>query len=127
MPTGRKYKKLLLLPLSQPVYPVHGGININGTVYAISVPDAMESSAMKYGRLDSPVIVTTPAGTAKVTTDHRDLGNLIGRLCSRFDLVSDQEQREAIKRTIKSEARQWLDEAYNDAGYKDTRGGSVND
>ena len=110
----------------QDVYPVHGGVNINGTVYAISVPDAQRSSAKKYGRLDSPLVVTTPAGTAKVTVDHNDLGNLIGRLCSRFDLVSDPEQREAIKRTIKSEARAWLDEAYNEAGY-DKFGGSTND
>lgn len=102
---------------TQDVYPVHGGVNINGGVFAINIPDAERSSAKLNGRLDGPLTVTTPAGGVKVTVDHNDLGNLIGRLCSRFDLVSDPEQREAIKRTIKSEARGWMDEAYREAGY----------
>jgi len=58
-----------------------------------------------------------PTGFA-VFVAHDDLDSLIGRLMQMCDLIGDQEQRKALKDTIKGISREWLDGIYSDSGYE---------
>ena len=99
---------------------VYGGIVVDGkNFFKISKAGMTRNSAVLHNRLDAPMLVETPAKIMKVAVDHKDLSNLIGELCGAFDLVSDKEQRTAIKRTIKGISRGWLNEIYAEAGYEE--------
>lgn len=52
-----------------------------------------------------------------VPISHRELDILVGRLMQMCDLTGDQEQRKALKDTIKSITRDWLDSEYEMNGY----------
>ena len=108
---------------SRAVKQIMGGVLIEGTESApgmtYEIVHAELSSAAKWNRQDAPVLVRTPGGPIQVSLHHGDLGNLIGRLMQMADLMGDTAQREAVKRTIKRESRDWLDGIYNEAGYKE--------
>lgn len=53
-----------------------------------------------------------------VTISHKELDSLIGNLMHLCDLNSDSVYREALKSEIKMRSRRWLDEEYEDAGYR---------
>ena len=55
--------------------------------------------------------------TIYVTTSHRELDSLIGRLMQMCDLIGDLEQRKALKDTIKQICRDWMNDNYESAGY----------
>lgn len=61
-----------------------------------------------------------------VIISHRELDGLIGRLMQMCDLTGDQEQRFALKSTIKQMSRDWLDNIYEESGY-DKYAGIVKD
>lgn len=52
-----------------------------------------------------------------VPVSHQELDNLIGRLMQMCDLMSDPEQRKALKDEIKQRTRAWLDDTYSSYGY----------
>lgn len=52
-----------------------------------------------------------------VAVSHRELDTLIGRYMQMCDLIGDVEQRKALKDTIKSISREWLDDRYTQSGY----------
>lgn len=52
-----------------------------------------------------------------VLVSHQELDNLVGRLMQMCDLTGDQEQRKALKDTIKRTSRDWLDDLYEQSGY----------
>lgn len=83
-------------------------------------PKILETENFKNAtRLDVPVLVDYTGMSIKVTVDHMDLGNLIGRLMRMADIMGDVEQRRAVKDTIKREARDWLNDIYDEAGYRE--------
>ena len=52
-----------------------------------------------------------------VLVSHKELDSLIGQLMQMCDLTGDQEQRKALKDTIKQINRDWLDNLYEASGY----------
>ena len=52
-----------------------------------------------------------------VLVSHTELDALVGRLMQIFDLNGDVEQRNALKSETKQRCREWLDNAYKEAGY----------
>ena len=56
-------------------------------------------------------------GAYYVPISHQELDNLVGRLMQMCDLTGDQEQRVALKSTIKQITRDWLDDEYKMNGY----------
>lgn len=100
---------------------ITGGVLFEATgaqsVLEYKIIHAELSSAAKWNRQDGPVLIQT-GGPIQVTVSHLDLGNLIGRLMQMADLMGDTAQREAVKRTIKRESRDWLNGIYEEAGYK---------
>ena len=57
-----------------------------------------------------------------VPVSHTELDNLVGRLMQMCDLTGDQEQRAALKSTIKQISRDWLDDEYSMNGYDKWQG-----
>ena len=55
-----------------------------------------------------------------VAVHHGDLDHLIARLMHVCELDSDVEHRNALKGEIKMHCRDWLNEQYASAGYKDS-------
>ena len=51
-----------------------------------------------------------------VLVSHSELDTLVGRLMQMCDLTGDMEQRKALKSTIKTITREWLDELYQESG-----------
>lgn len=56
---------------------------------------------------------------------HKELDSLVGRLMQLFDLNGDAEQRNALKSETKQRCREWLDDQYEEAGYRKFEGLSV--
>ena len=53
-----------------------------------------------------------------VMVSHRELDDLIARLMHLAELDSDKEHRTAVKGELKYRVRNWLDQLYENSGYK---------
>lgn len=53
-----------------------------------------------------------------VMVSHKELDDLIASLMHVAELDSDKEHREALKGELKYRMRRWLDNQYEDAGYR---------
>jgi hypothetical protein len=53
-----------------------------------------------------------------VMVSHNELNGLVARLMHLAELDSDKTHREAVKGELKQVARNWLDDLYDDAGYR---------
>lgn len=56
-----------------------------------------------------------------VLVSHQELDSLIAKLMHLAELDSDKEHRDALKGELKVISRQWLDELYEDSGYRNYR------
>jgi len=81
----------------------------------------MLNTAQEKERAEQPMRAYNPLinnGAYFVLVSHRELDTLIARFMHLAELDSDIEHRNAMKGELKSISRNWLDNLYEDAGYK---------
>lgn len=64
----------------------------------------------------SPLVKYEEVNNVLINFKHID--QLVGKLMQYLDLVGDTEQREALKRTVKTVVRDWIDCQYEQSGSK---------